>query len=85
MRSHLVAGGYFTALLPRSGAKYRELMSDAEKHLGKATGKYEERVKARKGLAKRLQQLKKEGKVSPDEAEAAQVRGNHTTGESFSQ
>lgn len=54
-----------------SASKYRELIADAEKHLGKATAKYDERVKARRGLTKRLVSLSKEGKLTLEEAAAA--------------
>jgi hypothetical protein len=49
-------------------------MADAEKHLGKATGKYDERLKAARSLGRSLKRLRKDGKVAPAEAADAQAR-----------
>ena len=49
-------------------------MADAEKHLAKATGKFEEHAKARAVLDKSLRRLAKAGKASAEEADAATGR-----------
>ena len=49
-------------------------MADAEKHLAKATGKYEEHAKARQLLDKSLGKLLKADKASAEEADAARGR-----------
>ena len=57
-------------------SKYRELIADAEKHLCKATGKYDERAKSLRVLQKRLAAQRAGGLVAPEQLAAAEVRAH---------